>query len=84
MASIKPFQNEKDAIEIGELTIENRLDRVELYGSLQLTRDKAGLALARQLKDVVDKTIKAMQSGELPDQIRTTPTDNIDNPFNDG
>jgi hypothetical protein len=83
MAAIKPFQNESDAIEIGELTIENRLDRIELYGSLQLTRDKAGLALAKQLKDVIDKTIKAMQSRELPDHITNAPTDTTDNPFSD-
>jgi len=78
---IKPFQNEKDSISIGELTVENRLDRIELYGSLQLTRDKQGLALAKQLQDLVEQTIKAMQAEDLPDQIETAPTDKVENPF---
>lgn len=81
MPSIKPFQNEADSIDIGELTVENRLDRIELYGSLQITRDKAGLALAKELKALLDSTVKALQGDDLPDHIPITPTDKTDNPF---
>lgn len=78
---IKPFQNEQDSIAIGDLTVENRLDRIELYGSLHLTRDKQGLAQATALKELVDDTIKALQAEDLPDQVQNAPTDQVENPF---
>ena len=40
MMSIRPFENEEESLSIGGLTVENRTDRVELYGSVHLTRDK--------------------------------------------
>ncbi|MEN3294982.1 MAG: hypothetical protein V7642_4235, partial [Burkholderiales bacterium] len=54
MTTIKPFTNEEESIAIGDLTIENRLDRVEMYGSAQITKDKAGLRLAQELRQVLD------------------------------
>src|SRR3982074_444499 len=50
MSNFKPFKNEEESLIIDDLTIENRLDRVSLYGSVQLTRDKTGLQQARQLQ----------------------------------
>jgi hypothetical protein len=81
MVTIKPFQNEEEVIEIGELTVENRLDRIELYGSLQITLDKQGLQHARALKALLDKTVKAMQASDLPDRISVSAPDQVDNPF---
>jgi hypothetical protein len=81
MSTIKPYANEADSITIGELTVENRLDRLELYGSLQLTRDKEGLALARELKSLVDDALTLLESEDLPDRIVIDPTDEVDNPF---
>jgi hypothetical protein len=45
---MRPFENESDELEIGDLKIENRLDRLTLYGRVDLTRD--GLGLRRMLK----------------------------------
>ena len=82
MPKINPFQNEEESIQIGELTIENRLDRIELYGSLHITKDKAGLRLARSLKELVDSALKALeQERSLPDKIKIVPTDTTENPF---
>jgi len=82
MAKINPFQNEEESIQVGELTIENRLDRIELYGSLHITKDKAGLKLTRSLKELIDSTLKALeQEKALPDKIKTIPPENIENPF---
>jgi hypothetical protein len=81
MSTIKPYANEADSIAIGELTIENREDRLELYGSLQLTRDKEGLALARELKSLVDAALEVLESEDLPDRIEIDPPDEVDNPF---
>jgi hypothetical protein len=33
---IHPFANESESIQIGDLTVENRLDRVSIYGSPDL------------------------------------------------
>lgn len=81
MSIIEPYANEADSITLGDLTVENRLDRIELYGSLQITRDKEGLALARDLKSLLDATLKVLESEDLPDRIPLDPTDEVDNPF---
>ncbi len=82
MPTLQPFQNEADAIIIGELNIENRLDQLELYGTLALTRDKAGLRLALEMKALIDATVQALQSAaDLPEAMSTRPTDSVDNPF---
>ncbi len=79
---LQPFQNESQSLSIGELTVENRVDQVELYGSLAITRDKAGLQLARELKAVVDATLAQLEAApDLPEQIALRPTDHVDNPF---
>ena len=79
---LQPFQNDSQSLGIGEMTVENRVDQVEIYGSLAITRDKAGLQLARELKAVVDATLAALEAApDLPEQIALRPTDSVDNPF---
>ena len=79
---LQPFQNDSQSLGIGEMTVENRVDQVEIYGSLAITRDKAGLQLARELKAVVDATLAALEgTAELPEHIALRPTDSVDNPF---
>lgn len=82
MPELLPFQNESETMRIGELTVENRIDQVEMYGSLAITRDQAGLKMALQLKALLDATVAHLQSdSDLPEQIAFKPTDNVDNPF---
>jgi hypothetical protein len=78
---IKPFRNEKESLSIGELTIENRLDRIDLYGSLAITKDKAGLQLANELKAQIDAVVEALQKESLPDHVAVMPAERVDNPF---
>lgn len=78
---IKPFQNESDCIQIGELTIENRVDRISIYGSIDLTLDKEGLKMARVLKTVLDLTLAEMEKTELPERIEIGKPETIKNPF---
>jgi hypothetical protein len=52
--TLRPFENEQDSLVIDALTIENRIDQLEVYGSLAITRDKIGLAHALQLKQILD------------------------------
>jgi hypothetical protein len=83
MAAIEPFANESDSLVIGGLTIENHTDRVSVYGSIDLTRDKLGLAHARALGSLVDSVIKALEAEkQLPEQVAPPETpEEVKNPF---
>ena len=79
---LQPFANETQSISLGDLTIENRLDQLEIYGSLSITCDQAGLALALQLKQLMDDAVAHLQQAkDLPTRLSTKPTDSVDNPF---
>ena len=79
--SINPFQNESDTLQIGDLTIDNRLDRLSFYGSLDITRDKEGLATARELMDILEMVVVKLEGKNLPDHVAIKPTDSVKNPF---
>ena len=46
-------------LRIGDLEIENRVDRVTLTGNVVLIRDQASMALARELQAIVDGMMNA-------------------------
>lgn len=72
--SFMAYENETDAFQIDTLTVENRLDRISIYGSLDLTKDRHGLESALKLKRIIDASIDALkQDKNLPDQITTVP-----------
>ena len=48
-ARFKPYANEADTFQIGELTIENRIDRISLFGTLDITLDREGMKKAARL-----------------------------------
>jgi hypothetical protein len=81
--TISPFANESESLGIGDLTIENRTDRISIYGNIDLTRDKSGLEHARMLKAVLDRVVQVLESeGDLPDRIAPPDTpDEVANPF---
>lgn len=79
---LQPFENESQALSIGDLNIENRVDQLEIYGSLSITRDQSGLAMALQLKELIDAAVAHLQQiPDLPEHLSLKPTDQIDNPF---
>ena len=78
---IAPFANETDSLSIGELTVENRVDRISIYGSIDITRDKEGLAHAETLQTLFNDIISSMKEGDLPDKISIKPADSVSNPF---
>lgn len=76
------FQNETDSFQIGEMSIENRLDRISIYGNLEITKDKKGLSAALVLKRIVDASIEEMKRDKnLPEQISETQQESVPNPF---
>jgi hypothetical protein len=78
---ISPFRNESECLRLGGLTIENRLDRISIFGSLDITKDKEGLAAAKTLKAILDLTLDELESAELPDKITLDEADIVKNPF---
>lgn len=78
---ISPFANESECLQIRGLTIENRVDRVSFFGSLDITRDKEGLAAAKNLKAVLDLTLVELEKADLPEKITVSETDTVENPF---
>jgi len=78
---INPFKNESESLQMGDLTVENRIDRVSIYGSIDITRDKEGLAIARQLKEILDLTLGELEKADLPEKIPLAPVEKVDNPF---
>lgn len=83
------FQNESEVMiikgENHDLNIENRLDRVSLYGSVDITHDQAGLAQALRLKGVVDSMVSALaeeqMKGVLPEKVVPVVAVEEGNPF---
>jgi hypothetical protein len=65
----QPFSDDSASLRIGEFTIENGTDKVVLYGSLDVMRDKNGLKHAKALKAAVDAIVKALEQDKaLPDE----------------
>jgi len=82
--TLTPFADEAASISVGDLTAENRLDRVSLYGSLDLTRDRQGLAEARRLRALLEAVVAALEAEEdrLPERLGRGPEpERVPNPF---
>ncbi len=74
--TLVPFANEADVLHIGDLMVENRLDRITLSGDVDLTLDQPGLALARRLHALLGDIVGRMEAQELP------VVQQVENPFN--
>ncbi len=76
-----PFADESTTLQIGDLNIENRTDRVSLFGSVDITRDKIGLALAQELKVRIDHLVEVLESDHLPEMLDVVSPTQVQNPF---
>ena len=77
-----PFANEAEVIQIDNLIIENRLDRITVNGDVDLTLDQAGLAKATLLHQLLGEVIAAMSASPLPHTLPPPDVLTVDNPFN--
>jgi len=81
---IKPFADNEATASIGDLNIENGTEKIAISGSVEITRDQVGLALAHGLKNLVDGLIAELEKGDLPPHVaagKPASVDQIDNPF---
>ncbi len=70
MTRLMPFADDNGSTSIDSLVIENGRDKVALYGTLDITRDKAGLALARDLVVFMTRVVGVLSADpNLPDKL---------------
>lgn len=59
-----PFENDSQSLNIGEFTLENQGEQVNLYGSMTLTKDKQSLAQAKQLQAILAQAIDYLEKNK--------------------
>ena len=81
MSKFTPYANEADVLNIGQLSIENRLDRITISGDVDLTADQAGLADARALHQLLGEVVARLEAQKLPARLPPPATQTVANPF---
>lgn len=78
-----PFVDDAAVQTIGGLSFENGTQRIALHGSVDLTRDAAGLERARALQAVLTRIVDALRAHDLPEAVAEleTPPEMVKNPF---
>ena len=76
-----PYENEADVLEVGGLTLENRLDRITVSGDVDLTADRQGLEAARLLHALLGQVVAALEARELPEHLPLPSVTKVKNPF---
>ena len=78
----KPFQQGAESHSIHDLTLENDLDRINVYGNLQIGKDQVGLAAAKALQAYFNEIVSVLeQEKDLPEQLPTASETEVENPF---
>ncbi|MDL2358400.1 MAG: hypothetical protein QFF03_24390 [Pseudomonadota bacterium] len=77
-----PYANEADVLQVGNMMIENRLDRITLDGDVDLTLDQAGLANARLLHQLLGAVVAKLEAADLPVALPAPTVKTVNNPFN--
>lgn len=76
-----PFANESDALLIGELNIENRVERESVFDGRDFAWDKGGPRITRELKSLLERVVDSLQSDPSPDHIQKNGAGTVANPF---
>jgi hypothetical protein len=76
-----PYANEADVLQVGNLMLESRLDRVTISGDVDLTADRPGLEMARLLHRQLGAIVAALEARDLPRSLPPPLVGEVDNPF---
>ena len=79
----KAFENDTASHAIHDLTLENGQDRINIYGNLQVTKDRACLAAAKALQAFFNDVVTTLEAEtNLAEKIAQGGEDNeVENPF---
>lgn len=78
----KPFENGTESHSIHDLTLENQLDCVSIFGNLQISKDQQGLKSAKALQAYLNDIVAHLnKQTDLPEQIELKVEGEIENPF---
>ena len=82
-AGFRPFADDAAVQTFGDFSIENGTSRIAFHGSLDLTRDRAGLERARKLKVLIDDIVTSLEAQDLPEAVaeETLAPTIVKNPF---
>ena len=62
--------------------VHNRLDRVQIYGQIDITKDKEGYERALDLKRQIDAIVNVLKREDLPEKISlNNASKEVKNPF---
>ncbi len=76
------FENGAESRGVHDLTVENDLDRVNLYGNLQITKDQEGLKVAKVLQALLNDIVNHLENTpDLPEKLERDDEDGVENPF---
>lgn len=88
MSVFKPFQNDSQSVGLGDLTLENQGQQVNLYGSATFTIDKQSLATAKELQGVLAEIIDFLEANQAQTieksdlvKLQQQQVDEVNNPF---
>lgn len=78
----KPFENDTESHSIHDLTLENQLDCINVYGNLQISKDQQGLQSAKALQAYLNEIVAQLEKQtDLPEHIVRQTEGEIENPF---
>lgn len=79
----RPFAEDAGVQTFAGFSIENGTTRIALHGSLDLTRDRAGLKRAKALRSLLDAVVASLEAEDLPDSVPDEPetAEPVRNPF---
>jgi hypothetical protein len=77
-----PFGDDQQSLGVDDLTFENNVDRLAIYGSINIERDQAGLKKALALQQMINQLVTTLQAqADLPEKIEIIAAKQVKNPF---
>ena len=67
--SFVPFADDASVRQVAGFSIENGTTALALHGSLEITRDRAGLDRARALTALLQSIVTCLEANELPTSV---------------